>query len=218
MKSMLPSIDELVRMPSPCPGPIGIAYDGGRLWLGAPDTERIYAVDPACGAVTEEAVAPGSPYGMTAIGDELRVVVGDADDERSIARYVVGHGFKSTLVPCPQGTGAWLAYDGEFLFLVQRFHKRILELEPTGEVRRTIPVAREVTGMTIVDGCFYLITTESKHVDDYRLARFDARLSEPVETELAAIPFTARGLAFDGTRFWTNIRAENTVVGFARPG
>jgi hypothetical protein len=45
----------------------------------------------------------------------------------------------------------------------------------------------------------------------------DAHGPEPVTTELASLPFIARGLAFDGTRFWTNIRSENTVVAFARP-
>ena len=41
---------------------------------------------------------------------------------------------------------------------------------------------------------------------------------EPVEVvELASIGFGARGLAYDGTRFWTCDRAANTIVAFARP-
>jgi hypothetical protein len=175
-------------------------------------------MDPLHGSVIEEWSAPGTPYGMTAMGDVRRVVVGDdANDDRSIARVVIGHGFKSELMPVPEKTGGWLAYDGDFLFLAQRFKKRILELDEAGRVRREIPVEREITGMTIVDGCFYMMTTESKHTDDYSLARLDARGPAPVMTELARINFIARGLAFDGTRFWTNVRAENTVVAFARP-
>jgi hypothetical protein len=219
MNTTLPTIEEVLRLPSPCPAPIGIAYDGAHLWLGSVETDRIYAVDPLQGSLYEEWPAGGTPYGMTVVGDELRVIVGDPDeDERSIARVIVGHGVKRETIPCPDGTGAWLAYDGDFLFVAQRFKKRILELDEAGAVRRTISVAREVTGMTIVDGCFYMMTTESKEVDDYRLVRMDARGPEPVMTELAALPFIARGLAFDGTRFWTNIRSENTVVAFARPG
>jgi hypothetical protein len=215
----LPAVEESVRLSSPCPAPIGIAFDGANLWLGSVETNRIYAVDPRQGSVVEEWPAPGTPYGMTVVGDELRVVVGDdAEDDRSIARVVVGHGFKTETIPCPNDTGGWLAYDGDFLFLAQRFQKRILELDDAGTVRREIPVEREITGMTIVDGCFYLMTTVSKDVDDYRLVRLDARVERPIATELATIAFVARGLAYDGTRFWTNIRAENTVVAFARPG
>jgi len=219
MSATLPTIDEVQRLSSPCPAPIGIAYDGTYLWLGSVETDRIYAVDTMHGSVSEEWPAGGTPYGMCALGDELRVVVGEpVDDDRELARVVPGHGFKNHRLACPDATGSWLAYDGDFLFLSQRFQKRILELDEGGAVRRAIPVEREITGMTIVDGCFYLMTTESKEVDDYRLVRFDARGPEPVATELAAIPFVARGLAFDGTRFWTNIRAENTVVAFNRPG
>jgi hypothetical protein len=218
MSVTLPAAEELVRMPSPCPEPIGIAFDGTHLWLGSVETNRIYAINPRHGSVYEEWPAPGTPYGMTVMGDELRVVVGDeVEDDRAIARVVVGHGFKTELIPCLNQTGSWLAYDGDFLFLSQRFEHRILELDEFGKVRREIPVEREVTGMTIVDGCFYLMTTESKHVDDYRLVRFDARGAHPIATELATISFVARGLAYDGTRFWTNLRSENTVVAFARP-
>jgi len=219
MSATLPMIDEVLRLPSPCPAPIGIAYDGTYLWLGSVETDRIYAVDTLHGSVGEEWTAPGTPYGMTSIGDELRVVVGDpVEDDREIARVVVGHGFKNHRRPCPDATGSWLAYDGDFLFLSQRFQKRILELDEAAAVRRAIPVEREITGMTIVDGCFYLMTTESKEVDDYRLVRLDARGETPLVTELAALSFVARGLAFDGTRFWTNVRGENTVVAFNRPG
>jgi hypothetical protein len=211
-------IEELVRLPSPCPAPLGIVSDGQQLWIGSVETDRVYAVDPHRGTIAEEWAAPGTPYGMTMMGDELRVVVGDAkDDERSIARLVVGHGFKTDLLPCPERTGSFLAYDGDFLFLSQRYEKRILELDERGAVRRTIPVPREITGMTIVDGCFYLMTTESKEVHDFRVLHVDARGASPVATELASVPFIARGISFDGDRFWTNIRTENTIVAFARP-
>ncbi len=215
MNTTLHSIEEVLRMPSPCPAPIGIAFDGTRLLLASVDNNRLYAVEPRDGSILEEAAVPGTPYGLTVMGDELRAVVGDAvEDDRSIARYVVGHGFKGDMLPCPNRTGSWLAYDGDLLFLVQRFEKHILALDAGGAVRRTIPVEREITGMTIVDGCFYLLTTESKDVDDYRLVRLDARGAEPVATELASLAFVPRGLAYDGTRFWTNIRSQSTTVAF----
>lgn len=220
MNETLAPIEELLRVPTPRPAPMGIAYDGTWLWLGSYETHRLYGFDPRRGSVFEEAKAPGQLYGLTVLGDELRAVVGEGeagDDDRSIARYVIGHGFKTEMLPCPDRTGSFLAYDGDFLFLSQRFLKRIVELDSAGAVRRLIPVPRETTGMTILDGRFYVVTTESRDVDDLRLLRLDAR-KEPVEVvELASIGFGARGLAYDGTRFWTCDRAANTIVAFARP-
>jgi hypothetical protein len=218
MNETLTPIDEQLRIPAPCPAPMGIACDGSTLWLASYETKRLYGIDVNTGNVIEESATPGTPYGITVIGDELRVICGDEkEDNRAIRRYIVGHGFKNGAVACPDDTGSFLAYDGEFLFLSQRFQKRILELDGAGAVNRTIGVPREITGMVVVDGSFYLSTTESREVDDYRLLRVDAR-KEPYEiVELAAIPFRARGLAYDGMRLWTNDRFENTIVAFARP-
>ncbi len=218
MRSTLPTINDFARVPAPAPAPIGIAYDGARFWIGSVETDRLYAVDPHSGAVTGEWDVPGTPYGLAASGGELRVVIGDAEsDDRSIARFTERDRFAAEMLPCPEATGSWLAHDGEKLFLSQRFEHRILEIDRAGAVRRTIPVAREITGMTIVDGAFFLLTTESKEVDDYRLVRLDARESGARETEIAALAVPGRGLAHDGARFWTNVRAENMTVSFPLP-
>ncbi|HEY0798941.1 MAG TPA: hypothetical protein VGD50_07310 [Candidatus Baltobacteraceae bacterium] len=218
MNETLTPIDEQVRIPAPCPAPVGIAFDGTQLWVTSWEAKRLYAFDAKTGAVSEESAVPGTPVGVTVIGEELRVVVGDAQtDDRSIRRYIVGHGFKNGAIPCPEETGSHLAYDGEFLFLSQRHHQRILELDAEGVLRRTIALPRQITGMVIVDGYFYVATTESRESEDYRLLRVDARKDPHVMIELAEIPFQARGLAFDGSRFWTNDRFKNTIVAFARP-
>jgi outer membrane protein assembly factor BamB len=217
MNQTLATIEELVRIPAPCPSPIGLACDGTDLWIGSFDTNRIYGLKAQQGTVFEEAPAPGRPFGMTVTGDALRVVVGDADENRYIRRYIMGKDFKSEAIPCPGMTGSYLAYDGDLLYLSQRENQVILELDEAGKVLRTIPVPRQVTGMVIVAGRFYLVTTESHEVDDYRLLCLDARKAQPEVQELASIPFVARSLGFDGTKFWTNCRAENSIVAFAKP-
>lgn len=218
MRNVLPVIESFARMPAPATAPIGIAYDGSRLWIGSVETDRLYAVDPSTGSVTEESTVPGTPYGLMARDGELRVVIGDSEnDDRSVARFIMGKGFAPETIPCPDATGSWLASDGDALYLSQRFEHRILELDRAGTVRRTIPVRREITGMTIVQGDFYLLTTESKEVDDCRLIRLNARGAQPQETEIAALPLSGRGLAHDGTRFWTNLRQENTTISFTLP-
>ena len=218
MNQTFEAIDELLRIPAPCPSPIGIACDGTDLWIGSFGTNRIYGLKAQQGTVFEEAQAPGRPFGITVTGDALRVVVGEGEnDDRYIRRYIMGKDFKSEKMPCPDLTGSFLAYDGDRLYVSQRENGCILELDEAGTVLRTIPVPREVTGMVIVAGRFYLITTESREVDDYRLVCLDARGEQPAIQELASIPFAARGLAFDGTKFWTNARTENAIVAFVKP-
>ena len=223
MNQTLSTIEELLRIPAPCPSPMGLACDGPDLWIGSFETCRIYGMVAHQGRVFEEAKAPGRPYGLTVTGDALRVVIGDGnsepgDDNRSICRYIMGKDFKkSDVVRAPDDTGSFLAYDGDRLYLSQRDNKVILELDEAGTVLRTIPVPRQITGMVIVAGRFYLVTTESREVDDYRLLCLDARKEHPEVHELASIGFTARSLGFDGTKFWTNCRPENQIVAFAKP-
>jgi hypothetical protein len=217
MNQTLATIEELLRIPAPGPAPVGLACDGTDLWIGSAETNRLYGMRWQQGTVFEEAVAPGTPYGMTVTGDALRVIVGDENDNRWIRRYVMGKDFKSEKIACPDFSGSFIAYDGDRLYLSQRYNKRILELNEAGTVLRTIPVPRQITGMVIVSGRFYLMTTESREVDDYRLLCLDARKEQPEVHELASIPFAARGLGFDGTKFWTNFRKENAIVAFAKP-
>ncbi len=222
MNQTLATIEELVRIPAPCPLPMGLACDGTDLWIGSTETDRIYGINAQQGTVFEECSAPGSPFGITVTGDALRVVVDDENGDRWIRKYIMGKDFKKEKIPCPDFTGSFLAYDGDRLYLSQRDRKVIHELDDTGTVLRTIPVPRQILGMVIVMGRFYLITTESREVDDFRLLCLDARKESPEVQELASIPFTPRGLGFDGTKFWTNCRgaeeADNSIVAFAKPG
>jgi hypothetical protein len=78
-------------------------------------------------------------------------------------------------------------------------------------------VPHQIVGQTIVGGRFYLITTDDERSGDYFLTRLDARNGNVTSVDLAAIHFDARGLAFDGERFWTNHREKHQTVAFAKP-
>jgi hypothetical protein len=215
----LATIDELQRIPSPGPAPQALACDGSDIWVASAETHRLYGLRGNTGAVFEEAEAPGSPIGMVVTGDALRMVTSENDDSRYIRRYVVAHGFKKESLACPDDTGSFLAYDGDNLFLSQRFKQRILQIDMWGEVQRTISAPRQICGMVIVNGCFFLMTTADRdEPDDYRLMRLDARKPEPVVAELARVPFMARSLAWDGTKFWTCARRDNEIAAFAAVG
>lgn len=212
---MLTEISEQRRLPSPAPKPLGLAFDGGTLWMASRETHRLYAIDAATWRVRDEAQAPGGPFGMTMVGDELRVVLGfgENDHDRYIYRFVPGHGFKGDKMPCPDLTGAHVAFDGDVLFLSQASYRKILALDAQGNVTREIPLERIPLGMTIVEGRFHLITGDQEF-ENLQHTVVDARSDVPRTETRGAIPFDARGLTFDGSRFWTSHRDNNEIVAF----
>ena len=209
-------VNEALRLPSPAPKPQSIAFDGEKLWMGSIETSRIYAIDPRQWTLIEEVQAPGKPWGMAIVGDELRVICGEGDDDdRVVRRFVPGHGFKSQGVRCPDGTGSQLSYDGTWLYVSQFYNRRLLALDEYGKVVREIAAPRDICGQTYVDGTFYLVTTDDEYGNDYFLTRVATNGAARTE-DLARIPFAARALAFDGARFWTNHREANQIVAFER--
>lgn len=215
----LTSIDELGRIPSPGPAPQALACDGADIWVASAETHRLYGLRGNTGAVFEEAEAPGTPIGMVVTGEALRMVTSEHNDSRYIRRYIVGHGFKTDALACPDDTGSFLAYDGDNLFLSQRYNQRILQIDMWGEVQRTIAAPRQICGMVIVNACFYLMTCADRgEPNDVRLMRLDARKPEPECIELARLDFMARSLTWDGSKFWTSDRAHNEIVAFAAIG
>jgi hypothetical protein len=210
-------IKESLRLPSPAPRPQSLAFDGDKLWMGSVGTCRLYALDPRQWTVIEEDKAPGKPWGLTVVGDELRVVCGEGDeDDRIIRRFVPGHGFKThDALACPDDTGSQLSYDGTWLYLSQWYNQRILGLDDQGKIMRQIDVPRGICGQCYVDGTFYVITTDDEESDQYFLGRIGADGDGRFE-DLARVPFAARALAYDGSRFWTNHREANEIVAFER--
>lgn len=210
------TVEELLRLPSPAPKPQSLAFDGTSLWMGSRETRRLYALEPNTWTVREEADAPGTPWGMTVVGDELRVLCGEtSDDNRIVRRFIPGHGFKNAdAVPCPDDTGSQLGYDGDRLYVSQFYRRKILSLDERGEVGSTIDVAHDICGQVVVGGKFYLVTTDQEDGGDYWLTCIDARTQPPRSDDLALIGFPARALAFDGERFWTNHREADQIVAF----
>ncbi len=208
-------ITEFLRLPSPAPKPLGVAFNGGTLWMASRETHRLYAIDASSWTVRDEAQAPGGPFGMAIVGDELRVVIalGENEQDRYIYRFVPGHGFKTDRIDCPDLTGSHVAFDGDTLFLSQAHYRKILALDANGGITREISLKRTPLGMAIAAGNFYLITSDEEF-ENLQLTMVDAHGEMPVETTLASVPFDARGLTFDGSRFWTSHRDNNEIVAF----
>ena len=213
------NIKELQRRASPAPKPQSLAWDGATLWMGSRATRRIYAINPETWTVGWELAAPGTPFGLTWIGSELRVLCGEtAEDNRIIRRCIPGHGFDPSFnLPCPDDTGSQLGWDGRRLHVSQWYAKKVITLDPEGKVERVINVPHEICGQVFVGDYLYLVTTDAEETNDYWLTRVDPRPTTPVFLDLIRIPFAARALTFDGTNFWTNHREQNQIVSFARP-
>jgi hypothetical protein len=212
-------IRELQRLASPAPKPQSLAWDGTTLWMGSRETKVIHALNPVTWTVGWKTVAPGVPYGMTAVSGELRVLCSEtADDHRIIRRCIPCQGFDPKFgISCPDDTGSQLSYDGRSLIVSQWYPKKLISLGADGKAGRIINVPHGICGQVFVGGLIYLVTTDAEDSTDYWLTRVDPRPAVPKIDDLARVPFAARALAFDGTRFWTNHREQNQIVSFARP-
>ena len=213
------NVVELLRLPSPAPKPQSIASDGTTLWIGSRETRRLYAVDRVTWLGRDEGVAPGVPWGMTLVGDELRVIYGKGDDDdRFVGRFIPGRGFhEHGGFRAPDGTGSHLGWDGDVLYVSQWYNQRIIGVDVQGTALSTVHVPHGICGLVVAGGMFYTVTTDDEEAGPYWLTRVDARGAAPLCEDLAIIPFPARGLAFDGERFWTNHREADEIVAFARP-
>lgn len=220
MDTTLKTITEIMRMPSPAPRPQALAADGDALWMGSLETCRLYSIDIAHWTVREETRASGKPYGATVMGDELRVLLSEGEeDHRVIRRYIPGHGFKNDgSIVCPDDTGSQLAYDGDRLYVSQWYNKKIISLDANGKTGSVIETPHGVCGITIFGGVFYVLGTDAEETDRYYLTRIDARSGDPRAEDIAHVAFQGRALAYDGSRFWSNHREKHEIVAFTVEG
>jgi hypothetical protein len=214
------NVHELQRLVSPAPKPQSLAWDGATLWMGSRETKRVYAINPQTWTVGAEYAAPGTPYGLVAVGHELRVLCSEgAEDHRIVRRLVPGTGFDVTWqLPCPDDTGSQLGFDGQRLHVSQWYPKKVVRVGDDGKIERVMQGPHGICGQVFVDGVLYLVTTDAEETNEYWLTRVDLKAAgsgEPTWVDVARIPFQARALAWDGTKFWTNHREQNQIVAFA---
>jgi hypothetical protein len=209
-------IEELTRYPSPATRPHPLTFFHGLLWMGSWDTDRIYAIDPKTWSIGEEILAPGKPYGITAYGDELRVVVAHGEeDDRYLYRLSPGKGFDpQSKTPCPDLTGSYLAAENSSLYLGQMTFRRILVLDAGANVKRELPLPTRCAGIGFgADGGFYMISGDME-LEHLKFGTLDITQAAPPFTEIRPLPDEARSLAFDGDRWWTSLRDTNEIASF----
>ncbi len=219
-------IQELQRLPSPAPTPLSLAWDGSTSLDGlSRQTGRIYGIDPATWTVTWETAAPGTPFGMTAVGKELRVLCGETvDDNRIIRRCIPGKGFDATFgIPCPDDTGSQLSYDGQRLLVSQWYARKVLALGAEGKVERVIDVPHEISRWTgfCYRRLYFRWSPPTMRIRP--ITGSPAWTLRPLRRrkidDLARHSTWWPGPAFETAArdFRTNHREQNQIVSFARP-
>lgn len=167
----------------------------------------------------DEIVAPGKPYGLAALGDQLRVVVslGGDDDDRYLYRLDPLQGFDlESKTPCPDLTGSYLAADETTLYLGQMHYRRILVLDGDIGVRREIKLPARCAGIGFGRADrFYMIAGDDE-LEHLQFGTLDISQNEPSFDALTPLPDEARSLAFDGARWWTSLRDLNEIASFTQ--
>jgi hypothetical protein len=208
--------ERLERRPSPATRPQPLAYLDGTLWMGSWDTDRIYAIDPSAWTVRREFEAPGKPYGITALGNELRVVVAlGEDDDRYLYRLLPESGFDlDSKTACPDLTGSYLAAKGSTTYLGQMTLRRILVLSTDATVEREIVLPTRCAGLAFgPDGRFFMISGDHE-LEHLQFGTLDITRNDPQFESIRPLPDEARSLAYDGSSWWTCLRDRNEIASF----
>ena len=203
------------RRPAPANRPFGLAMFEGSLWVGSWDTERVYATDPRALKVRSEIRAPGRPYGIVPIGDELRVVVAHGEeDDRYFYRLRDGAFDLASKTPCPDLTGSFMTAKGSTIYLGQMHYGRILEMSADYAIVREIPLPTRCAGFAFgPDGRFYMISTDDEF-EDLKFGTLDIAQERPEFEFIRQLPEAARYLLHDGSTWWTSLRDANEIATF----
>jgi hypothetical protein len=213
---MLQPIIELDRLVAPSREPHAIALDAEKAWISSRVTRCVDVVDRRTWKKIGELEPPGMPWGMTCDRGDVLMTCGEGnDDNRRIRRYR-GDAFVEGFVQCPDDTGSHLSVSGGRILLGQWYNQKLLLLREDGSIERTYETPHQICGVTVTDGLAHVLGTDEEEEGDYYIFRLD--LATGAAVDVALVPFRARGLAWDGSRFWTNHREADRTVSFALPG
>jgi hypothetical protein len=206
---------ELKGRPAPAHRPFGLAITGVTLWSGSWDTDRLYAIDTQDWQVRKEIEAPGRPYGIVTLGDELRVVVAHGEeDDRYLYRVRDGAFDLGSKTPCPDLTGSFMTVRGSEIYLGQMHYRRILQLTPDYEIQREIALPTRSAGFSFgPDGRFYMISADDEF-ENLQFGTLDVTQDNPQFESIRPLPEAARYLLHDGAQWWTSLRDENQIATF----
>lgn len=211
----IPAVTPVRRLTTPFARPQAIASDGRHLWIGSLETQQLYQLEPEDFSVLATYDAPGNPFGMVCMGNEIRVLCGVTDEDHRLIYRFKDQAFLEAPLPCPDDTGSHLGYDGRSLYVSQWYRRRLVRLDEQGRPGSRHAAPHGIAGQVIVGPYAYLLGTDDEAVTPYWITRLDLATGET--QDLGTLPYLARGLAFDGNLFWTNLREQGETIAFALP-
>ena len=219
----LPNIVEHKRRRSLTVTPQALMCEQDYVFMSSRDLGTLYKIHVGTWKIVREIDPPGIVWAAVSAGNgEMCFTIGKGlNDDRYIYRYAPNEGF-TKLFSCPDLTGSYLSFDGKHLYMSQWYKERILKFDDDGTILREIGVGAEICGHTFVDGMIYVLRGRENKNDpnkseEWRIARLDPKEENPQVEDLAAVPFAARSLTFDGEYFWSNHRAANETISFSLP-
>lgn len=213
----LATIEERRRLAAPTVAPQALAWDGQALWMSSRDLGTLYKIDIGDWKIVDEIDPPGIVWAGVATNGAMHFTLGKGlNDDRYVYRYSAADGF-TKLFACPDFTGSYLSYDGDYIYLSQWYEKRLLKYDRNGNVIGKIDIFSEICGHTFADGLIYVLRGQEKPNEEWRIAVLDPRQETPEVNDIASVPFACRSLTFDGENFWSNHRAANQTVSFTLP-
>lgn len=123
---------------SPASCPMGLAWDGQRLWFSDRRQDRLYGLDPTSGTVTAELPSPGfQPTGLAWDGECLWCA---DQEEGKLYRIEPDSGLVVRTVDAPWPDPSGLAWDGERLWVADGRKRLICQVDPAdGTIIRSFP-------------------------------------------------------------------------------
>lgn len=136
---------------SPAACPMGLAWDGSRLWVSDRRQDRLYGIDPVSGVVTAEWPSPGfKPAGLAWDGECLWCA---DQEEGKLHRLDPDSGLVVHTVDAPWPNPAGLAWDGERLWVVDGRKRLICQVDPAdGTTIQAFPAPAESPQGLAFDG------------------------------------------------------------------
>jgi hypothetical protein len=208
---------------SPAVTPQAVAWDGNHLWVSSRDLGTLYKIDIAKWKIVEEIDPPGTVWAaVSSSNGNMYFTIGKGlNDDRYIYRYSADTGF-TEVFGCPDFTGSFLSFDGKHLYMSQWYKERILKFDDDGNILRNIDVGAEICGHTFANNTMFVLRghenkDQPAKSEEWVIAKVDPQKEPPHVDDIAAVPFAARSLTFDGDLFWSSYREKDTIISFAVP-
>lgn len=215
MRSCAP-IRELRRYKTSLPEPQGLAVLGPQLLVSFRPNRVIHTLDLAASRLGDWTTTPDTAIGLAASKDRVWAVCGyGPDEDRHVFEYDLDGRQLRDPVRCPDGTGSYVTYDGNDLYLSQWYNRRVFKSTGDSGFEPLLTAQRGICGIAAVDGSLTLLTTSDENTDDYFLERFDPSGAAAGGFDLAIVPFRARSLVWTGSEFLTNHREAGEIVAFS---